>query len=104
MKNFKIGDRVRCINTGRIDSGNQPKLILGREYIIYDIHTCKCGSINLDVGLKTENGYPTICNCNKTISLNDIHWCAAERFERVLEKVEYIAVATNIEIEEPVLN
>jgi hypothetical protein len=107
---FKVGDRVVCINNSLLSGGstlrNQPKLIKGREYIIYDIMPCDCGSLKLDVGLASNNEIFTCnsCGIDNIINGNEIHWCASERFRKVEEKKEYIAVTSNVEVEEPILN
>ena len=106
MAKFKIGDRVKCINTSPQGFGfNAPPLVLGREYIIYRIQFCStCGTEKLDVGLISRNGEPSYCNCLTMIENSNSYYASAHRFEKAIEKVEYIAVTTNIEIQEPTLN
>lgn len=106
MAKFKVGDRVRCINNRNLNSINadNPKLVLGREYIVYQIHVCsKCGLLSLDVGLHND-GDTIVCDCLDKFNPQGIHYCNSSRFEKAIEKVEYIAVTTNIEIQEPALN
>lgn len=106
MAKFKIGDRVKCTNASPVRFGfNAPPLVLGREYIIYKIHFCStCGMENLDVGLISKNGNPSYCRCLTMIENSNTYFAASYRFEKAIEKVEYIAVTTNIEIQEPTLN
>ena len=96
---FKIGDRVKCINAGDMSNGklSLTKLVLHREYIIYNIMKCKCGLVKLDVGIE-EDRY-TKCNCGVFIK-DSIGWCNAYRFIKVQDKKEYIAVQSNVEFKE----
>lgn len=91
---FKIGDRVKCIKNQGIE-----KLILNREYIIYKIRDCFCGSISIDVGIQERFGN-TICSCGCVLFTDTIQWCDSKRFVKVQEKKEYIAVQSNIEVVE----
>jgi hypothetical protein len=109
MENFKVGDRVVCVdNSQGITKGYYPRLILNREYIVQGTKKClKCGIQDLDVGLFAERDSSNIsvCRCGDNEFRPDgIHWCGSWRFRKVAEKVEYVAVAVSIEIEEPILN
>jgi hypothetical protein len=104
MENFKVGDRVVCVDNKSSIFRNVPPLILGRNYIVYGVEACTtCSVQHIDVGLTgSKSG---ICRCKNVMQQKDnIHWCGSWRFRKVAEKVEYIAVAVNVEIEEPVLN
>lgn len=103
---FKIGDRVKCIKVGNITNGPglNPPLVLNREYIIYDIHVCKCGSVTLDVGLSTTMSNAKCVKCSNKYKGQNVHWCHSSRFIKVQEKTEYKAVHSEIVVEEPVLN
>ena len=106
MENFKVNDRLVCVdNSDRKGSGKQPKLVLNREYIAYGVMFCDvCGQQAIDVGLLSSAAFSR-CKCGKVSKQADnIHWCGSWRFRKVAEKVEYIAVAVNVEIEEPILN
>lgn len=105
MAKFKIGDRAKCINASSLNGGNPPPLVLGREYIVYGIDICpKCQLVALDIGLVSQTKLGSHCPCGINTLPSLIWWAAASRFEKAIEKVEYIAVATDIEIQEPVLN
>lgn len=109
MTQFKIGDRVKCIKVDDFhpnpNPGNLPPLVLHREYIVYDINICSCGSVALDVGIGKLKVVRTHCYmCADLTPPSSIHWCAAKRFIKVQEKKEYIAVESSVEIEEPVLS
>ena len=106
MENFKVGDRVVCVDNSDWEGfGKHPKLLLNREYIVYGINRCgSCGVQILDVGLLVFSNWET-CNCGiREKKTDNIHWCGSWRFRKVAEKVEYIAVAVDVEIEEPILN
>jgi hypothetical protein len=93
---MEIGDKVKCID------GSNHKVIEGREYIIYDIHTCGCGTVSLDVGIEDYLG--CFCSCNAVVA-NDTHWFAAKsRFIKVVTKKEVQYVKMSIKIEEPIYN
>jgi len=93
---FQIGDRVKCISK----ASNQP-LIIGREYIIYNIKNCiECGHITLDVGLVGEQGFQFCIKCNNKYNSPIIWWFSEKRFVKVQEKKEYIAVQSNVEVKE----
>ncbi len=108
MTQFKIGDRVKCINVDNLNpkqNGRLPPLVLHREYIIYDIRVCSCGGVSLDVGISKLKLFRTICyTCITPTPPSSIHWCSAKRFVKVQEKKEYIAVESSVEIEEPSLS
>ncbi len=103
---FKVGDRVKCINASSVHPlFKKPPLVLGREYIIYNISECSCGAICLDVGFASELGQTHCHHCgNISHSLDETHWCSSKRFIKVQEKKEYIAVSSTVEVEEPVNN
>lgn len=103
---FKVGDRVKCIKVGRLNGsqGTPPPLVLNREYIVYGISQCNCGMLALDVGIATTNGLPTNGCCGSYLPGNHVRWCNSKRFVKVQEKKEYIAVESNVEIENPVLS
>jgi hypothetical protein len=106
MENFKVGDRVVCVDTSSNDFvEGYPNLILNREYIVYSTANCsKCSVQYLDVGFPSDVMWLN-CKCGmREARVDNIHWCGSWRFRKVAEKVEYIAVAVNVEIEEPVLN
>lgn len=101
---MKVSDRVICIDATKQNNGLMgvpPPLIKGREYIIYDIDVCACGSRSFDVGLRTYNNL-TDCHCGKTETTRGVHWAYAKRFAKVKEA--YKIIHMDIEIEEPILN
>lgn len=72
---FNVGETVVCIDDSPRSPGITPSLIKGNKYTIYEIRTCKCGFVVLDVGL-TSYGRPPICyRCNNIGKETDIHWC-----------------------------
>ena len=106
MENFKVGDRVVCVDVNRMDSRPKvPNLILNREYIVYGVSFCTvCRTQAIDVGLIAEITESICVNGHSCIRNDKIRWCGSYRFRKVAEKVEYIAVAVDVEIEEPNLN
>jgi hypothetical protein len=106
MENFKVGDRVVCVdNSDWRGYGKQPKLVLNREYIVYGVEFCTvCGQQTIDVGLLSGASFGR-CKCgNVSKHIDNIHWCGSWRFKKVAEKIEYITVAVDVKIEEPILN
>ena len=101
---FNIGDRIKCINNKPLTSScNPPKLVMNREYIIYDIDVCSCGDISFDVGLHTVLELME-CLCGKIEYDTKAWWCSSKRFIKIQETKEYIAVTSNVEIKELTLN
>jgi hypothetical protein len=105
---FNIGDRVVCIDNtdmGGALKGILPALIKGREYIVYSISSCEgCGTPVIDVGLVANSAH-TRCVCRHRSSFTtNVHYCNAKRFRKVEEKKEYVAVSTNVEVDEPCFN
>ncbi len=98
---FKIGDRVKCIN----NSGKSSNLKKGREYVIYNIKTCECGEVNLDVGVisPVDTLICTLCRHSEPV-IDSVDWCNSKRFIKIQEKKEYISVSTTVEVEETILN
>lgn len=104
---IKIGDRVLCIN----DSGhNQRPIIIksslkkGREYIVYGIFKCLCGSISYDVGI-VSHVYSSVCkSCSGSFEANGVWRCHSSRFVKAETRTEVNYVKVEIEIEEPILN
>ncbi len=103
---FNIGDRVKCINTGKLTTTlfQLPNLVMNREYIVYSTKICSCGAQKVDVGLIVSKPMNIHCECKKFFESNNIRWCSSKRFVKVQESKEYIAVASNVEIEELTLN
>lgn len=97
---IQVGDRVVCVDASKLYSGNrlQPKLVEGRDYIVYGIMECdSCGATLVDVGLETLIS-PMYCSCNKLLSNDLIHWCHYKRFRKI--EPEYKAVMVDSEISE----
>ena len=108
MSNFKFGDRVRCVDADieRPEDFYNP-LVKDREYIVTKVKTCpNCNSVELQVGVITKVPYDAQCGCRacEIVYTGQDAPFSASRFEKVLEKTEYIAVAVDVKIEEPVLN
>jgi hypothetical protein len=107
MSQFKIGDKVRCINNKPlVHARTAPPLKLGGIYIVQGISTCHCGSVTLDVGL-TSQQKSVVCSSCRTVYLSNDYWpCAARRFVKEVEhkEVQYITVAMDVKIKEPSLN
>lgn len=102
--NFKVGEKVLCVNA---TSGNNgpwigPKLELHKEYTIYGVMYCSsCGKQMVDVHTTSADHTPVVdtltCNCNNTFKTNSpYHWCGNWRFVRseemnaVMEEVNSI--------------
>jgi hypothetical protein len=98
MPKFKINDRVICIKA----HPTVPQLVVGREYIVYDINTCCVSTI--DVGIFTDNNCSCVM-CGKQMS-DSIMYFNENRFEKVQtqtkEEVQYVKL--DIPVEEPCLN
>lgn len=103
MSNFKIGDRVICINNS--SKFNIP-LKLDRKYIIYDIRPSHCGTeIKLNVGLTSINIQYSCPSCNTiTSKIGEKIYFKSSRFRKVEEKQEVNYIKLKVEIEEPCLN
>lgn len=103
---FQIGDRVKCINAKKGDF--QTSLVLNREYIVYGIKTFPCGCVGVDVGIFFNEKHHLRCACSKNYTWHvykgDIEWSSSKRFVKVQDKREYIAVQSNVEVEELILN
>ena len=87
MSNFKIGDRIICVNNSIINSQNVhlPPLTLHKEYIVSGVAYCRiCGSQVVNVGLFTIRHYYR-CVCSAIDEANGIHWCASKRFVKIDE-------------------
>jgi len=105
MTNFKIGDRVRCVdaNVGLVDINT---LKLNAEYIIQDIKSCSCGSIKLSVGaMSLSKTLGVICsNCHEGVlppnSIN--YFFSSHRFVKVQEQTRVVRI--QMEEKEPCLN
>ena len=85
QENWKIGDIAICIDNKPHTGKNGPPLRINLEYIVNKIYICECGSVDLDVGLYSNNG--TVCKCGSTTS-SDIHWCNSSRFIKKRTKEE----------------
>lgn len=99
---MKTNDRVICIDASNHNPNlRRPSLVKGRQYIVYDIMKCSCGSISFDVGITTPFKF-TSCECGNKYFNGHISMCNSKRFAKVQE--EYRVVKMEIEIEEPILN
>ena len=77
MSNFKIGEKVVCIN---------PKNSMYKkdaEYIITNIRQCVCGAIDLNVNDLIE--LATICRCSKCnhYTYTPLSWNNSNRFRKL---------------------
>jgi len=77
MSNFKIGEKVVCIN---------PKTSVYKkynEYIITNIRACACGIIELNVNNLTES--PNTCECSSCghITITPLDWNNSNRFRKL---------------------
>lgn len=101
MSDFKVGDRVLCIDDSEHTSnGIQSTLKKGREYIVYGLGICKCG-ILLDIGITCIVKAINIkCGwCKDTRPDDGIHYAHSRRFVKV--KPEYQVVKSEIKEKEP---
>lgn len=94
-QNIQIGDRVVCIK-----AHSQGFLVVGREYIVYDIRSCNC-EIVYNVGTHKYGSYCDVCGV--TVSeVGEESFFSSALFAKVQEKTNYVRI--EIEIEEPCLN
>lgn len=104
---IQIGDRVKCINNSSF-GGNPPKLVLNREYIVYDLYKCSCGLSAIDVGLIGIKNALMHCVCDRDYSnyANSRHFCDVRRFVKSEEqsKTEYKVIKIEIPKEELIMN
>ncbi len=98
---MKAGDRVICIDADSHKNLIQPKLIKGREYIIYASKKCSCGLVKFDIGATTNKDYIR-CECGRDYSSQGTHWANSKRFAKIKE--QYKVVHMDIETKEPILN
>lgn len=101
MGNFKVGDRVVCVDA----SGKPYSNLRTVKYIVNQVQVCVCGSVSIDVGLLHFAPLRiTYCECGNELVGLDVDWCCPQRFRKVEEKKEVNYVKLEIEIEEPCLN
>jgi len=104
--NFKIGDRVRCINATLEAPIKINTLKHNQEYIVHDIAYCRCGEVRLNVGAvaQDERGFFICDSCyipvTKAGEVNE--YFGSRRFVKVQEK--YKAVKIQLEKKEPILS
>lgn len=77
MSNFKIGEKVVCVNP----KNNMYKKNL--EYIITNIRQCICGAVDINVNDLTESQY--VCRCSKCnhYTLTPLSWNNSSRFRKL---------------------
>jgi hypothetical protein len=90
MSNFKVGDRVRCVDAemGAPESFYNP-LVKGREYIVTNVKTCpNCNSVELQVGVITKESYRAWCGCRayEIVYTGQDAPFSGRRFEKSLKK------------------
>jgi hypothetical protein len=101
MEKWEIGDIGICIKVGDLDPGvpgHPPLLRLYGEYIVNDIHVCKCGAVSLDMGLVSQFNTNSVCICGGGIPDITIHWCNSVRFVKKKSK-EMLQAELNAAIE-----
>jgi|LakMenE01Jun11ns_1017448.scaffolds.fasta_scaffold9557371_2 hypothetical protein len=106
MAQFKIGDRVRCINAKDVEPyATIWTLKQNAEYIVQDIEVCKCGKQYLNVGAIAIADVVSGClNCNAVdVPPNNIG-CTfrASRFVKVQEQPRIVRI--QMDMPEPILN
>lgn len=103
---FSVGQTVVCINAKALPSNNGfgklPPLKEGAKYIIGDLHKCKCGNIQLDVGIVPHMQIGTLCGCGNLLGPNSVHWCHHSRFASIEEKTEEAKIVTFEKITEDI--
>ena len=102
---MKTGDRVICIDATSHADTSPPPLVKGREYIVYGVHKCGCGTISFDVGLISIPGsdHMECTDCDRIYNdTGRVHYAKSRRFAKVKE--EYRIIHMDIEVEEPILN
>lgn len=79
---FEVNDTVKCINEKPL-SGNDvaPKLTVGTEYQVKEIHTCECGSKHIGLGLPLDYNWVKCYECKEELPITT-HWCHPSRFTK----------------------
>lgn len=105
MSNFKVGDRVVCVDDS-CAADLITTLKVGSQYIINSMTLCKCGHIRLNVGAVTISkrlvGFDCYY-CGVLLANEDIIQIHSyTRFRKVIEQPRVIRI--EVERTEPVLN
>jgi len=110
MSNFKIGDRVRCINATPFENYKTDipfPIKLGREYVVSNLAVCpRCGDVEVGVGIPNQVMGLCMCECyHLFMARSGEDWMfTSTRFVKVIEKREYKVNVSEVEISEPILN
>lgn len=105
---FKPGDRAICVrpHQDQEDFFNPQKK--GQHVIVTGVMNCPgCGSQKVATGATYNKNIRVWCECGDVILMakpGDEAFLHYNRYEKYIEKTEYIAVAVDVKIEEPALN
>ncbi len=74
---------LKCVHDGVLsESGNKPKIELGKTYQVNNSCACGCGEIHYDVGIQSPFNYIGCYKCGRSLPKGDsIQWCNWSRFE-----------------------
>jgi hypothetical protein len=105
MAQFKIGDRVKCIN----GKDHEPLAAIwtlkeGHEYIIQDVKSC-CKNVYLNVGAIFQSPLTRgVCSCGEIYSSysEPCYWFDASRFVKIQEQPRTVRI--QMDMPEPILN
>ncbi len=95
---FKVGQKVVCINTSSLVSTKEvkPKLIKGKIYTVNSIIYCgQCGTQKVDVGLIIDVS-GVVCCCGFVLEPT-ARWAASQRFAPIDNLSESIEEAVSNE-------
>lgn len=92
MSDFKIGDKVLCVE-GHTSNSSGHHLILGEIYTIHAIAVCICGNLSIDVGIVVGVNARTACRTCKSTSEKGKWYLRPSRFIKMDGKLESIDVS-----------
>lgn len=95
--NWKIGDTAICLFDKDFPPANI-KLVKGKEYIIKNILTCRCGRVALDIGARLIMGAGMECvHCGNRIRTS-IMWADEKLFTKPKEDFAEETLANVLEL------
>jgi len=101
---FHIGQKVVCVDVYVDPKYRRCPLVKGRVYAIRVLRTCPgCGSVEVDVGIRSEG--TTLCYCNHVSPSSMEWWFSPHRFRPYLpDLTRSLALAAQKEsVEHPVI-
>ena len=106
--NFKPGDRVICAHPHPMPDRFFNPQYKGQNVIVTGVANCPaCGSQKVATGLIASRGCRATCSCGcvyQEAQTGGEIYLLSSRYVKAVEKTEYIAVAVDVNIEEPALN